>query len=88
MNNGDASSKDIEMLIEKVREKVLRKTGIKLDLKLKLQGRNKLKKENNLVILGGHSKEREISLKTGQSCINALKKLNYKIIKFDPKFSS
>ena len=38
--------------------------------------------------MGGHSKEREISLKTGQSCINALKKLNYKIIKFDPKFSS
>ena len=38
--------------------------------------------------MGGHSKERDISLKTGLSCINALKKLNYKIIKFDPKFSS
>ena len=38
--------------------------------------------------MGGYSKERDISLKTGQSCINALKKLNYKIIKFDPKFSS
>ena len=46
------------------------------------------KKKTILVILGGHSKERDISLKTGQSCINALKKLNYKIIKFDPKFSS
>ena len=38
--------------------------------------------------MGGLSKERDISLKTGLSCINALKKLNYKIIKFDPKFSS
>ena len=38
MNNGDASSKDIEMLIEKVREKVLRKTGIKLDLEIKIIG--------------------------------------------------
>ena len=57
MNNGDASSKDIEMLIEKVREKVLRKTGIKLDLEIKIIGRNKLKKkENNLSHLGGSFK--------------------------------
>ena len=46
------------------------------------------KKKKILVILGGHSKERDISLKTGLSCINALKKLNYKIIKFDPKYTS
>ena len=39
MNNGDASSKDIEMLIEKVREKVSRKTGIKLDLEIKIIGK-------------------------------------------------
>ena len=39
MNNGDASSKDIEMLIEKVREKVLLKTGIKLDLEIKIIGK-------------------------------------------------
>ena len=39
MNNGDASSKDIEMLIEKVREKVLHKTGIKLDLEIKIIGK-------------------------------------------------
>ncbi len=41
-----------------------------------------------LVVLGGTSKEREISLETGQSCIKALKKLNYKVIRFDPKDSS
>ena len=46
------------------------------------------KKKKILVVLGGHSKERDISLKTGLSCINALKKLNYKIIKFDPKYTS
>ena len=39
MNNGDASSKDIEMLIERVREKVLLKTGIKLDLEIKIIGK-------------------------------------------------
>ena len=39
MNNGGASSKDIEMLIERVREKVLLKTGIKLDLEIKIIGK-------------------------------------------------
>ena len=41
-----------------------------------------------LVILGGSSKEREVSLETGKSCINALKKIGYRVKKFDPKFSS
>ena len=45
------------------------------------------KKKKILVILGGISKERAISIDTGLSCIKALKKLKYKIIKFDPKFS-
>ena len=39
MNNGNATSKDIEMLIESVREKVLLKTGIKLDLEIKIIGK-------------------------------------------------
>ena len=38
--------------------------------------------------MGGISKEREISLKTGNSCIKAIKKIGYQVIKFDPKFSS
>ena len=41
-----------------------------------------------LVILGGSSKEREVSLETGKSCIKALKKIGYRVKKFDPKFSS
>ena len=45
------------------------------------------KKKKILVILGGISKERAISIDTGLSCIKALKKLNYRIIKFDPKFA-
>ena len=45
------------------------------------------KKKKILVILGGISKERAISIDTGISCIKALKKLNYRIIKFDPKFA-
>ena len=32
-----------------------------------------------LVVMGGNSREREISLKTGKACINAIKKLGYKI---------
>ena len=45
------------------------------------------KKKKILVILGGTSKERAISIDTGLSCIKALKKLKHKIIKFDPKFA-
>jgi len=41
-----------------------------------------------LVIQGGTSKEREISLQTGKSCILALKKNGYKVFKLDPKYSS
>tara|TARA_B100000287_G_scaffold432522_1_gene492052 strand:+ start:1948 stop:2877 length:930 start_codon:yes stop_codon:yes gene_type:complete len=47
-----------------------------------------LSKKKILVVLGGNSREREVSLDTGKSCIKALKKLGYKILKFDPKFSS
>ena len=37
-----------------------------------------------LVVQGGLSSEREISLKSGKACIEALKKLKYKVISFDP----
>ena len=39
VNDGDATSKDIEMLIESVREKVFMKTGVKLDLEIKIIGK-------------------------------------------------
>jgi len=43
-----------------------------------------MKQKTILVVHGGVSSEREISLKTGKACIKALKKLKYKIISFDP----
>ncbi len=39
LNNGDASSYDIEKLIDKVKEKVLKKTGIELELEIQIIGK-------------------------------------------------
>ena len=38
INNGNAKSKDIENLIKKVRKKVFEKTGINLELEIKIIG--------------------------------------------------
>ena len=38
-----------------------------------------------LVVLGGTSREREVSLDSGKACVNALKKIGYKVSIFDPK---
>ena len=38
MNNGKATSSDVEKLIEKVKEKVLLKTGVSLELEIKIVG--------------------------------------------------
>ena len=46
---------------------------------------NKKKFKNILVVLGGTSGERAISLKSGKACIKALKKINYKVSSFDPQ---
>jgi len=46
---------------------------------------NKKKKRNILVVLGGTSGERAVSLETGKACIRALKKKGYKVSVFDPK---
>ena len=45
-------------------------------------------KKKIIVLQGGESKERDISLKSARHCINAIKKIGYKVITFDPKFSS
>ena len=37
-----------------------------------------------LVIQGGASNERQVSLNSGKACIKALQKLKYKVISFDP----
>ena len=46
---------------------------------------NKKKFKNVLVVLGGASGERAVSLESGKACIRALKKRNYKVFTFDPK---
>ena len=46
---------------------------------------NKKKFKNVLVVLGGTSGERAVSLESGKACINALKKKGYKVSSFDPK---
>ena len=46
---------------------------------------NKKKFKNILVVLGGTSGERAISLESGKACIKALKKNKYKVSSFDPQ---
>ena len=49
---------------------------------------NKKKFKNVLVVLGGTSGERAVSLESGKACIKALKKKGYKVFTFDPKFKN
>ena len=49
---------------------------------------NKNKFKNILVVLGGTSGERAVSLDSGKACIKALKKKGYKVSTFDPKFKN
>ena len=49
---------------------------------------NKRKFKNILVVLGGSSGERNVSLNSGKACIKALKKKRYKVSSFDPKFKN
>ena len=50
---------------------------------------NKKKKfKKVLVVLGGTSGERAISIDTGKACLKALRKKNYKVSSFDPKFKN
>jgi D-alanine-D-alanine ligase len=48
----------------------------------------KKKFKNILVVLGGRSGERAVSLDSGRACIKALKRKGYKIYTFDPKFKN
>ena len=49
---------------------------------------NKKKFKKVLVVLGGVSGEREISLSSGRACVRALKKRNYTVSTHDPKYKS
>ena len=48
----------------------------------------KKKYKRVVVVLGGTSGERTVSLESGKSCINALKKKKNSVIKFDPKYKN
>ena len=43
-----------------------------------------MKYKKVLVVLGGTSKERKVSLESGKACCNALKNLGYNVTTFDP----
>jgi len=49
---------------------------------------NKKKIKNVLVVLGGTSGERAVSLESGRACIKALKKKKYNVSSFDPKYKN
>ena len=49
---------------------------------------SKKKFKKVLVVLGGNSGERAVSLESGRACIKALKKKDYNISIFDPKFKN
>ena len=46
---------------------------------------NKKKFKNVLVVLGGTSGERAVSLDSGKACMKALRKRGYKVSMFDPQ---
>jgi len=48
----------------------------------------KKKFKNVLVVLGGTSGERSVSIESGKACKKALKKMGYKVSSFDPKFKN
>mgnify|MGYP001315423600 CR=1 FL=1 len=47
-----------------------------------------MKNKKILVVLGGNSGERKVSLESGKACVKALKKIGYKVSVFDPKKKS
>ena len=49
---------------------------------------SKKKFKNVLVVLGGASGERAVSLDSGRACIKALKNKKYNVLTFDPKFKN
>ena len=46
---------------------------------------SKRKFKNVLVVLGGKSGERAVSLASGKACIKALRNMNYNVLTFDPQ---
>ena len=44
-----------------------------------------MKNKKVLVVLGGTSGERKVSLDSGRACVKALKKIGYNVSTFDPQ---
>ena len=79
VNEGKAKTADIEKLINKVKKEVLNKTGVDLELEIKIIGDENKKV---LVVLGGTSGERAISLDSGKACIKSIKKKRLQSVNF------
>ena len=47
-----------------------------------------MKNKKVLIVLGGTSGEREVSLDSGKACVKALRKIGYNVSTFDPKKKS
>ena len=58
-------------MIYKVKEEVLKKTGTELELEIKIIGEKNNVKKKVIVVQGGTSKEREISLKNLESLLKS-----------------
>ena len=58
------------------------------NLKIKRSGGGRVQKEKILVLMGGYSEEREVSLRSGAAVFNALEKLGYDAAALDLKGSS
>ena len=44
-----------------------------------------MKNKKVLVVLGGTSEERKVSIESGKACVKALKKKGYQVSIFDPQ---
>ena len=82
VNKGNATFNDMKRLINFVEESVFKKTGVNIEKEIKiLENWKKI-----LIISGGISKEREISLQTGSQVAKELKKNGYKIKTCEPDY--
>jgi len=92
INDADATEKDYADLMIYVLNKVFYSSGVKLEPEIKfidrdteLRVRNEIKPLNVLVLKGGDSHEREISLQSGHEVEDALLSLGHKVRGIDIK---
>ncbi len=90
VNSGNATEKDLLELIKKIRSKVAEKYHFYLENEVKFINQNSLKniKESLkvpkvLVLKGGVSSEREVSLRSGSAIASALRNANFEVVELD-----